>query len=135
MVRNAALFWLWTALTAGCSGALPLEPATATPGIDGEVRIEERARGIADVYVRVGHLPRARQLGYGLGEYVVWVEGPGGLPRNVGTLDHSPAEREGELECTVRLDQFRLFITAERVAYARHPSDTIIATRTVNGWH
>jgi hypothetical protein len=92
-----------------------MDAASSVPGAKGDVKVANEKSGNTKVKVEVEHLAPAALVtdveNPGT-NYVVWIQGPKGLPQNVGVLDVGK-DRKGKLETKTPFKQFTVYVTLE----------------------
>jgi hypothetical protein len=110
--------------TAACATTSPLQLSSGPriPAAEGTVNTEMTKNNNTRLDVNLKYLAPPEKVASGATTYVVWAEPrAGGEPSNLGavTVDEN---REGKISTKTPLQDFRLFLTAERSGQVQSPS-------------
>ncbi len=94
------------------------------PRARGEAEIKMKSRGPAQVEVELKGLGQPYLLGPEYLTYVLWAVSPQGQPKNLGELRIDGEETK--VECSVEMQSFGLFVTAEPYYAVMLPSDVVV---------
>ncbi|MBI2838567.1 MAG: OmpA family protein [Acidobacteria bacterium] len=94
------------------------------PRARGEAEIKMKSRGPAQVKVELKGLGQPYLLGPEYLTYVLWAVSPQGQPKNLGELRIDGEETK--VECSVEMQSFGLYVTAEPYYAVMLPSDVVV---------
>lgn len=94
------------------------------PRARGEAEIKTKSRGPAQVEVELKGLGQPYLLGPEYLTYVLWAVSPQGQSKNLGELRIDGEETK--VECSVEMQSFGLFVTAEPYYAVLLPSDVVV---------
>jgi len=100
------------------------------PSTSGYVEVDDEDDGVSAIVV-LKHLHPPASLSAEFTHYVVWMAGPAGTPRRVGTLEYDPDHRVGTLTTHSPSFQFTVTVTAESSAEPKAPDGLLVAKQEV----
>jgi len=114
------------AALAACAGEKKsaLEPTSAVPAAEGQVRSERTEEGNTKLEVEVKHLAPPAKVAPGAEVYIVWAQRDDKTagPQNIGALTVDK-DRKGKLQTLTPLDRFEVLVTPEPSANATEPTN------------